>query len=271
MLQNQGQEVFGLDASAGDDIADQSAFSDALARCRPHAVVHAAAILTTQSADDPVLAARVNCVGSTVVMHLSLAAGVDTVIYASSVAAIAPRSVYGATKAYAENLATALHAAHPGSRLIGLRFGWVYGQGRVNGWNDVMDVIRNFALEQPEAPYPDLNHALDWTYIEDAAAAVVACLERAPARAVVYDLAGDRRHITEAIEHLSRRFPATRAVPYPAVTPPTAWSELDPSALANDVGFRCSISMEEGLDRTVDAIRSAARLSAGSQVRATDA
>jgi len=259
-LQDRGHQAIGLDAATGDDITDQCAFGDAVARSRPDAVVHVAAVLTPASASDPVLAASVNCVGSAVVMHGSLSAGVDTVVYASSVAAIAPRSVYGATKAFAETLAVPLHAAHPKSRLIGLRFGWIYGEGRLRGWNEVMDVISAFALDNDEVRYPAFDQAMDWTYIDDAAAAVVACVERAQSGAVVYDVAGDRRRMTETVDHLRSRFPGTRAMPYQAATPPTEWSGLDPRPLADAIGFRCSISMEQGLDRTVNGIRRAAGL-----------
>jgi UDP-glucose 4-epimerase len=259
-LESQGHEAVGIDAATGGDITDEAGFRDALARCQPDAVVHVAALLTPASADDPVLAARVNCVGSAVVMHCSLSAGVSTVLFASSVAAIAPRSVYGATKAFGEHLATALHYAHPDSRLIGLRFGWIYGEGRARGWNEVMKVVSGFALERDEVRYPEFDHALDWTHIDDAAAAVVACLERAPRGVNLYDVVGDRRRVSEAVDHLRRRFPETRAISYAAVTPPTEWSALDPRPLADDICFRCSISMEEGLDRTVDAIRRAAGL-----------
>jgi len=259
-LVNHGHEVDGLGVATGGDITDERAFGDALDRYRPDAVVHVAAVLTPASTAEPVLAATVNCVGSAVVMGGALSAGINTVVYASSVAAIGPRSVYGATKAFAEHLATALHETHPNSRLVGLRFGWIYGEGRVRGWNEVMEVVTGFALERDQVHYPDFDHALDWTYVEDAAAAVVACLERAQIGATVYDVVGDRRRMSEAVEHLGRSSPKTRAVPYPAVTPPTEWAALNARPLEDEIGFRSSTSMEEGLNRTVDEIRRAAGL-----------
>lgn len=256
-LEERGDETRGFDRSFGDDVSDAPTFDAALAGFRPDAVVHLATLLTPECAADPPRGALVNCVGTAVVLHGSLRANVRTVIFASSVAAIAPGSVYGATKAFGEHLAAALRPGHAAARVIGLRFGWIYGEGRTRGWNELYQLVEGFALERPEIRYPDYGGPLDWTYVDDASAAVIACLDRAPLSATVYDLAGDHRPVTDAIRHLSRRFPGVRTTGYAATTPPTAWSSLDGSPIERDTGFRPSIRLEEGLDRTIDAIRRA--------------
>ena len=256
-LEERGDETRGFDRALGDDVSDAPAFDAALAGFHPDAVVHLAALLTPECAADPPQGALANCVGTTVVLHGSLRAGVRTVIFASSVAAIVPGSVYGATKAFGEHLAVALRPDHADARIIALRFGWVYGEGRTRGWNELHRLIEGFALERPEVRYPDYGGPLDWTYVDDASAAVIACLDRAPSSATVYDLAGDHRPVTDAIRHLGRRFPSVRTTSYVATTPPTAWSSLDGSLIERDTGFRSGIRLEEGLDRTIDAIRRA--------------
>ncbi len=132
---------------------------------------------------------------------------------------------------------------------------WVYGQARASGWNDLQEVIEGFALERPEVSYPDYGAALDWTHIDDAVAGVIACLDHAPPTATVYDLAGDLRPVPDAVRHLTGRFPGVRAKRYLSKTPPTAWSALDGSLIERDTGFRPRVLLEEGLDRTVQAIR----------------
>ena len=256
-LGERGDETRGFDRSFGDDVSDAPAFDAALAEFSPDAVVHLAALLTPECAADPPRGALANCVGTAVVLHGSLRAGVRTGIFASSVAAIVPGSVYGATKAFGEHLAVALRPDHADARIIALRFGWVYGEGRTRGWNELLQLIEGFALERPEVRYPDYGGPLDWTYVDDASAAVIACLDRAPSSATVYDLAGDHRPVTDAIRHLGRRFPSVRTTSYVATTPPTAWSSLDGSLIERDTGFRPGIRLEEGLDRTIDAIRRA--------------
>lgn len=256
-LEARGDDTRGFDRSLGDDVTDAAAFDRALARFRPDSVVHLAALLTPECAADPPRAAAVNCVGTAVVLHRSLRSGVRSVVFASSVAAIEPVSVYGATKAFGEHLAMALRTEHPEARVTGLRFGWVYGEGRTRGWNEIQDAITGFALERAEVRYPEYREPLDWTHVDDASAAIVACLDRAPASAGVYDVAGDRRPVADAIRHLRRRFPKVHAVGYAAAMPPSAWASLQGARLERDTGFRAGISLEDGLDRTVEAIRRA--------------
>jgi len=215
-LEERGDQTRGFDSSFGDDVTDAAAFDAALASFRPDAVVHLAALLTPECAADPPRGALVNCVGTAVALHCSLRAGIRSVLFASSVAAIEPGSIYGATKAFGEHVAIALRSEHPDARVIALRFGWVYGQGRTRGWVDLQAVIEGFALEHPEVRYPDYRAPLDWTHVDDASAAIVACLDRAPSSARAYDLAGDQRLVTDALRHLGRRFPHVRTAPYAA-------------------------------------------------------
>lgn len=256
-LEERGDQTRGFDSSFGDDVTDAVSFDSALATFRPDAVVHLAALLTPECAADPARGALVNCVGTAIALHRSLRAGVRSIVFASSVAAIEPGSVYGATKAFGEHVAVAMRSEHPDARVIALRLGWVYGQGRTRGWVDLQAVIEGFALEHTEVRYPDYREPLDWTHVDDASEAVVACLDRAPSSARVYDLAGDRRPVADAVRHLCHRFPRVRTATYDATTPPSAWSALDGSRLERETGFRPRIPLEDGLDRTVDAIRRA--------------
>ncbi|MEK7862185.1 MAG: hypothetical protein AAB295_02860, partial [Chloroflexota bacterium] len=111
-----------------------------------------------------------------------------------------------------------------------------------------------------EVRYPEYPEPLDWTHVDDASAAVVACLDRAPASVGIYDVAGDRRPVADAIHHLRHRFPSVRAVGYAAAMPRSAWASLQGALLERDTGFRAGISLEDGLDRTVEAIRRAGGL-----------
>src|SRR5262249_57123220 len=145
----------------------------------PGGVIHRAAWRTPASADDPVLATKVNCLGAATLFTLAAEARVKRTIFASSVAALSsapglttgdnrplePRSVYGATKAYAEHLAMALRVQDPALDLFGIRFGWLYGPGRVGGWNEVQSVIEGFANERPKVRYPRFEKAVDVTCV----------------------------------------------------------------------------------------------------------
>lgn len=101
------------------DMGDPAAVAGAMAAAGPEVVVHLAAALTDAAAADAVAATRVNALGTAALFSACVAGGVGRVVYASSVAAVgpcaagsrdgvalAPGSVYGATKAFGEHLAS---------------------------------------------------------------------------------------------------------------------------------------------------------------------
>lgn len=243
--------VSGARALTGD-VADRAVVERVISDAAPDAVAHLAALLTHACADDPVEGTRVNCLGTATVLRAALAAGVRRLVTAASVAS--EESVYGATKAFGERLAAALGAAHPRAAVAVLRLGWVYGPGRRRGWNELQQVIEDFARECAEVRVPAYAEPIDWTYVDDAACAIVACLERAPRGTSVYDLRGDRRTVADAVRHLQHRFPEVRVATAHGTPPPSRW-DGDPQSLLRDTGFRARVALEEGLDRTVAAVR----------------
>jgi len=250
------------------DITDAAGFSGIIQRYHIDIVVHLATILTEECANKPVEAARVNCMGSAIVFEACKYEGVNRVVYGSSVAAygdspelptgeerlLNPPSVYGASKAFVEYTARAMMKSDPALDLLGLRFGWIYGEGRVRGWNDLQRLIEGFALEHPIVPYPNYSASNDWTYIDDAANAVVLCIFANKASVPVYNVSGDYRSVQDAVCYLQTKFPNTSAQPYQSKLSPNAWN-FTSDRILHEVGFEAKIKLEKGLDLTVNAIR----------------
>jgi len=252
----------------GGDVTDAAVLKSVLTETRPEAVIHLAALLTTASADDPVLATRVNCLGTATLFTLAAEARVKRTIFASSVAALSPapgltsgddrplepRSVYGATKAYAEHLALALRVQDPALDLFGIRFGWLYGPGRVGGWNEVQSVIEGFANELPKVRYPRFRKAMDWTFVDDARNALTGALGAARPTRVAYNLSGDYRTVEDAIGILGRWFPSVVAEGYDATLPRSPF-EFESDAIGAELGVAAPTRLEAGLRKTIDRIR----------------
>ena len=246
------------------DITERRAVSATLQSHRPDIVVHLATVLTDVCAADPELGTRVNCVGTANVFQAAREAGVRRVIYASSVAVfttgtnsdrgdlrpIMPANVYGATKAYGEQLAAALMRQGAAPEYLGLRFGWIYGAARDRGWRDLQQMIEDFLSGKTEIRFPNYGAPNDWTFVDDASRTILHCLT-APAPSVgAYNVSGDYRHVLDAVRHLQRRFPGARATPFDAALPPSAW-EFQCDRLEKEVGFRPMTTLEEGLDRMI--------------------
>jgi UDP-glucose 4-epimerase len=262
-----GHAVTTADILPGADRMLDAGSADAVAalveEIRPSVIVHLAAALTDAGERDPVETTRLNALGTAAVFAAAESAHVERVIYASAISAVgptigavgddarlAPGNVYGATKAFCEHLARAMSSRPGAPAFLGLRFGYVYGPGRVRGWRDVQSLLERVVAGVRDVEYPDYPDAMDWTWIDDAAHVLVRAIERPLPRCSVVNVVGDKRKVRDAVAHLTRRFPDLVARPVAAQTPPAAWG------LVNDgidalLGTRPTTTLEAGIDRMV--------------------
>lgn len=243
------------------DASDPDAIAALVADVAPRAIVHLAAGLTDAGERDPVATVRLNALGTAAVFAAAEAHAVERVIYATSISAVGPTpgpvgddarlnpgNVYGATKAFCEHLAAAMSARPGAPAYLGLRFGYVYGPGRVRGWRDVQAIIERVAAGERNLEYPDYPDAIDWTWIDDAALVLVRAIERPLPRNAVANVVGDKRTIRDAVAHLKRRCPGLDARGRPATTPPAAWGLIN-DRLEALLGSVPSTTLEQGIDR----------------------
>ena len=253
------------DADRHLDASDPNAIAALVSDVAPSAIVHLAAALTDAGERDPVATVRLNALGTAAVFTAAEAHTVERVIYATSISAVgptagavgddtrlAPGNVYGATKAFCEHLAAAMSTRSGAPAYLGLRFGYVYGPGRVRGWRDVQAIIERVAAGERNLEYPDYPGAIDWTWIDDAALVLLRAIERPLPRNAVVNVVGDKRTIRDAVAHLKRRFPALDARAHPAMTPPAAWGLVN-DQLEALLGAVPSTSLEQGIDRMLAA------------------
>lgn len=251
----------GLALEVGD-IRDETRLAEVIATHHSERIIHLATLLTEACETNPAHGIDINCRGSAVVFETASRMNVPRVIYGSSVAVFnddpslpwdetrpyGPVSVYGLTKMFVEQLAHHMGEASQRTLYLGLRFGWIYGPGRVRGWREVQAVIEDFARGQRRVPYPDFHAPMDWTYVEDAVRAVISVLDSPAPGVLAYNVNGDCRPIQDAVAYLQKRFPEVEAVPYPAELPPVGW-QFRSTHLRAEAGFAARYSLEAGLER----------------------
>ena len=242
------------------DVGDPAATAALIADIRPDAIVHLAAALTDAGERDPVATTRINALGTAALFAAAEGAKVGRVIYASSISAVGPTlgavgddtrlepgNVYGATKAFNEHLARAMSTRPHAPAYLGLRFGYVYGPGRVRGWRDLQGLIERVGAGERNLNYPDYPDAIDWTWVGDAAEVLLHAVERSLPRLAVVNVVGDKRPVRDVIAHLQRRFPDLHATPVAAQTPPAAWGLVN-DGLHGMLGTTPSTTVEQGID-----------------------
>lgn len=265
-----GHELTTADIASGADctldVGDPAAVAALVTEVKPNAILHLAAGLSDAGERDPVGTVRLNVLGTAALFAAAETARVERVIYASSISAVGPSSgivgddtrlepgnVYGATKAFCEHFARAMSVRPHAPAYLGLRFGYVYGPGRVRGWRDLQALVERVAAGERHLIYPDYPCAIDWTWIDDAADILLRAVERPLPRLAVLNVVGDKRPVRDAVAHLRKRFPDLHAEPTDARTPPAAWGLVN-DGLHALLGATPSTTLEQGIDRLLAAL-----------------
>jgi UDP-glucuronate 4-epimerase len=256
------------------DVRDTSVVARSFAEVQPEVVIHLAARAGVRpSIENPALYAAVNVQGT---VHLLDAAArcqpKPRFVYASSSSVYgdrpdapfresdrvdAPVSPYAATKAACELMAHTFHHLH-GLPVVGLRFFTAYGPR-----NRPDLAIAKFAalIERGEAVpmYGAGDTRRDYTYVGDVVEGVVRAIDRC-AGCRVYNLGhSEPVELRRLIELLGRALGKTpRIERLPEQPGDVRQTYADSTLAAEELGFRPSTSIEEGLERFVAWFRASA-------------
>lgn len=252
------------------DLCDAGAIRRVLERARPEGVIHLAAKAGVRpSIKDPIGYARVNVLGTQVVLEESARAGATRVVLASSSSVYgnnrkipfaeddpvdAPISPYAATKKACELIAHAHHAITK-QPVACLRFFTVYGP-RQRPDLAIATFMRRIAAGEEIEMFGDGSMSRDFTYIDDVVAGVLAAYERIPAYGYrVWNLGSDRPvrldAMVGAIGRVIGREPRIRRMPAPPGDVERTWADL--TRASAELGYRPRTPFEDGLRRQWEA------------------
>ncbi|MCP3917449.1 MAG: NAD-dependent epimerase/dehydratase family protein [bacterium] len=250
------------------DITDLDAVSSAVERSGAKKIIHLAGLQVPVCRADPALGARVNVVGSIHMFEAAKRLELERVVYASSAA------VYGADDGAAPDEATACHPSthygvyksanegnarvywnDDGVSSVGIRPLTVYGVGRDQGMTSGPTVAMKAAVL--ERPYTiGFSGATDFNYVADTAAAFVACADRAPDGAHVFNLHGQSAAVTRIVEvirsSVSEAAGRSITIDGPELPIPPA---LDGAALHAAVPDLPVTPLEKGVAKTIERFR----------------
>ena len=258
------------------DICDEEALSKVFASFRPTIVDHhAAQISVTLSSRKPAYDAMVNVVGSINVHEAARAAGVEHFVFASTGGAlygdpahvpadedtpIAPLAPYGASKASFETYLRMYHDTY-GLSYTALRYSNVYGPRQTpEGEAGVIAIFTNKMLSgQTPTIFGDGEQQRDFVYVGDVAAANLIAIERrlqGPYNVGTGELASVNRVTSLLREAIGFKGDVVHAEERPGEVRRVS---LDAGKLTKETGWRPSLSLEEGIRRTVEHQRAVVR------------
>ncbi|HEV8131536.1 MAG TPA: NAD(P)-dependent oxidoreductase [Acidobacteriota bacterium] len=250
------------------DITDSRTVHAAVANSGSRRIIHLAGLQVPACRTDPVVGAAVNVVGTLNIFEAARTIGAERIVYASSaavygaseakpmseLAACAPATHYGVFKSANEGNARVYFLEH-GLTSVGLRPLTVYGVGRDTGLtSDPTKAMKAAILDRPF--HIRFSGATDFQYVADTAAAFIACADRTPQGAHVFNLHGETVQVSAIIETIRKHLPeqSRQLVTFggsPIPFPPA----MDDSAIRATIGNIPSTPLEAGVRATMDQFR----------------
>jgi nucleoside-diphosphate-sugar epimerase len=244
------------------DITDRAAVSSALRESEALRVIHLAGLQVPACKADPLAGAVVNVVGTLDVFEAARETHAKAIVYASSAAVYGindddtpldesaptePSTHYGVFKLTNEGNARIYFLDH-GLSSVGLRPLTVYGVNRDTGLtSDPTKAMKSAVLGRPF--HIRFSGATDFQYVADTAAAFIACADKAPEGAHVFNLHGETLtvdRIAAFINEEARAELVTFSGPPIPIAP-----AIDNSAIKRAVGVLPSTPFQQGIRATM--------------------
>ena len=244
------------------DITETAAVLSALRDSDVQRVIHLAGLQMPTCKADPVSGALVNVVGTLNVFEAVRQTAAKSVVYASSAAVYGlnddeqaldetafcePSTHYGVFKLTNEGNARIFFLDH-GVSSVGLRPLTVYGVNRDTGLtSDPTKAMKSAVIGRPF--HIRFSGATDFQYVGDTAAAFIACADRAPQGAHVFNLHGETLtvdQIARFINEESRSDLVTFSGPPIPIAP-----AIDDSAIKRTIGPLPSTPYTNGIRETM--------------------
>jgi len=259
------------------DITDVSGVRAALEASGARRIIHLAGLQVPTCKADPVAGAFVNVIGTLNVFESAKAIGAERVVYASSAAvfgagdadfpldesaATEPATHYGVFKRTNEGNARVYFLDH-GLNTVGLRPLTVYGVNRDTGLtSDPTKAMKAAVLGVPF--HIRFSGATDFQYVADTAAAFIACAERAPEGAHVFNLHGETVEVARIAQLINQNSmtPGGKLVTYGGPPIPIA-PAINDAAIKRALGDLPATPLAAGIHETMQRfaeLRDAGRL-----------
>ncbi len=241
-------------------------------RVRPQAVFHLAAQASVpNSVADPATDAKINVLGTINLLERCRNAGVGRVVYSSTGGAlygepeqfpcaeehpVRPLSPYGISKYVAEKYIEMYGRLH-GLEYAILRYANVYGprQDPFGEAGVVAIFTQRMVRGEDVVVFGDGTQERDFVYVEDVARANLLALERGSGQALNIGC-GTGTSVNELVSRLREPTGYEREPTYTESRPGDVYRiALDASRAHRELGWEPRVSLEEGLSRTVAAIR----------------
>ena len=239
-------------------------------------VIHMAAVMILEFNANPILGVKVNCEGTTSVFEAARFLGLKKVVWASSGSIFGPetmypeeyipndaphypQNLYGAAKSFNEKVA-AYYSDRYGMDITALRFVMVYGAGQKRGRTAaiIRELVCNPALGKPGKVPAAGDNVLGWTYVDDAARAIVMAGKVSQTRSKAYSVRGDVHSVQEIADFVKELVPDADITLLPlerSASHTIMTCKYDTTLIEKELGYYPRWTMKQGIKETMNVVR----------------
>lgn len=258
------------------DITDYALLVKTLKDNNVDKIIHLAAIMILEFNANPLLGVRVNCEGAAAVFEAARFLGLKKVVWASSGSVFGPGSMYpeeyipndapqfpqnlyGAAKSFDEIVA-AYYINRYGMDITALRFVMVYGPGQTNGRTAAImkQMVYNPAIGKPGRVPAAADNVLGWTYVDDAARAVVMAVKSSNLKTKAFSVMGRIHTVKEVSDVVHSVLPDAKIdlLPLDKSQSHTIMTcKYDTARIEEELGFYPKWTMPDGMISTINTVR----------------
>ena len=263
------------------DVSDFAHLINVIKQYNVEKIVHLAALLLHDVNANPMLAMRVNCDGTVATFEAARLLGLKKVVWISSGSVFGPpeayseeyipndaphypQNLYGATKSLDEKFAT-YYADRYDLDISAIRLVLVYGAWQSHGRTAaiIRQMVVNPALgKQGKVPAAGDN-ILGWTYVDDAARAIVLACKSEKTKTRSFSVRGNIHSINEITDYVKELIPEADIL---LLSLEKSKSHLimtckyDTTRIEEELGFHTQWSMKQGIKETINMVRKEAGL-----------
>jgi UDP-glucose 4-epimerase len=255
------------------DICDEKAIGKIFQKEKPDIVNHHAAQKDVGfSVVNPIIDARINVIGSLVILQNCIKYGVKKIIYGNTGGAlygnvsledlpiketqrITPPNQYGLNKSIFE-LYLRMYNREMGIDFVSLRYANVYGERQKGGEAGAIPIfIKKMLAGEAPTINGDGKQTRDFVYVGDVVAANVMALKKTQNK--IYNISsGKQVSILRLYQIIASKLNFAKSPNFAAAKPgEVRFSALDNSKARKELGWEPKVSLETGLERTISYVR----------------
>ncbi len=258
------------------DVTDFAHLVSTIKKYNVEKIVHLAALLLHDVNANPLLAVKINCDGTVAIFEAARLLGLKKVVWISSGSVFGPpeayeqefipndaphypQNLYGATKSMDEQFA-AYYADRYGLDIEAIRLVLVYGAWQSRGRTAaiIREMVANPALGKPGKVPAARDNILGWTYVDDAARAIVLACKAGKTRTRSFSVRGMIHSVGEIIDYVTELIPGADIS---VLSLEKSQSHLimtckyDMTRIEEELGFRLRWTMKDGIRETINMVR----------------